>query len=159
MNAKNCLARCFLLQEQGSSRSCAAWRPTCAVTQCAYVKLQFGYGAAERVAMHAELAGGLALVAVILLEHGEDEPFFEFAYRLGVEDSALVHLQDECFQLILHDVPLSDIRGNTTPYFDRPRASGNWSLADSSARRLRAIFGCGILDGANRLRSLAEPFT
>jgi hypothetical protein len=43
----------------------------------------------------------------VFLQYGEDEPLFEFAYRLGVQNIAFVHLQDECFELISHGIPLS----------------------------------------------------
>jgi hypothetical protein len=72
-----------------------------------YVDLQFGNGAAESVAMHPQLTGGPALVSIVFLQHGEDEALFEFAYRLGVQNIAFVHLQDECFELISHGIPLS----------------------------------------------------
>ena len=53
--------------------------------------------------MHSEFARRAALVAFILLKYGEDKALFEFAHALGIENVALVHLQDECFQLIFHD--------------------------------------------------------
>jgi hypothetical protein len=57
--------------------------------------------------MHTQLAGGPALVSVVFLQHGEDEPLLEFPYRLGVQNIALIHLQDECFELISHGLSLS----------------------------------------------------
>jgi hypothetical protein len=71
------------------------------------VNLQFGNGAAQGVAMHPQLTRGPALVSVVFLQHCEDEPLLEFAYRLGVQNIAFVHLQDECFELISHGIPLS----------------------------------------------------
>jgi hypothetical protein len=57
--------------------------------------------------MHPQLAGGPALVSIVFLQYGEDESLLEFAYRLGVQNIAFVHLQDECFELISHGIPLS----------------------------------------------------
>ena len=57
--------------------------------------------------MHFQLARGAALVALVLLKHGENKPFLELAYGFRVEDIALVHLHDEGFKLILHSVSLS----------------------------------------------------
>jgi hypothetical protein len=57
--------------------------------------------------MHSELAGGAALIAFVFLQHGENESFLEFANSLRVEDVALVHLHDECFELVSHVVSLS----------------------------------------------------
>ena len=48
------------------------------------------------------MAGSAALVAFIFLEDGENKALFEFAHSLGIKDVALVHLQDERFQLIFH---------------------------------------------------------
>ncbi len=57
--------------------------------------------------MHPQLTGGTALVPIVFLQHGEDEPLLEFAHRLGVKNIAFVHLQDECFELISHGILLS----------------------------------------------------
>ena len=57
--------------------------------------------------MHSQLAGCPALVSIVFLQHGEDKSLFEFAYRLRVQNIAFVHLQDECFELISHGIPLS----------------------------------------------------
>jgi hypothetical protein len=34
--------------------------------------------------MHPQLARGAALVSIVFLQHGEDEPLLEFPYRLGI---------------------------------------------------------------------------
>ncbi len=60
------------------------------------------HGAAKRIAVHAQFASCLALVAAILFEHGDNETLFEFPNRFRVENVAFVHLQNECFQLIFH---------------------------------------------------------
>jgi hypothetical protein len=57
--------------------------------------------------MHAQLTRGPALVSVVFLQHCKDEPLLEFAYRLGVQNIAFVHLQNECFELISHGISLS----------------------------------------------------
>ena len=57
--------------------------------------------------MHSQLAGGAALVAVVFLEHGSDEPPLEFLHRFGIQNVALVHLLHERFQLIFHRISLT----------------------------------------------------
>jgi hypothetical protein len=88
------LANGFFLQSDGTS---AAWRATGSVAEEANVDFEFGESAAEGVAVHAEFAGGAALVAFVFLENRQDEALFEFADSLGIKDVALVHLHDEGF--------------------------------------------------------------
>ena len=57
--------------------------------------------------MHPQLTRGPALVSAVFLQYCEDETLLEFAHRLGVENVAFVHLEDECFELISHGIPLS----------------------------------------------------
>jgi len=64
------------------------------------VDLEFLHGSAQGVAVHSQLPGCLALIAAIFLENRHDKTLFEFANRFRVEDVAVVHLKDECFQLI-----------------------------------------------------------
>ena len=71
-----------------------------------YINLQFADSATQGVAVHSQLAGGAALVALVFLENSQDEPFFEFPHALRVKNVAAVHLQNECFQLIFHDARL-----------------------------------------------------
>src|SRR4029077_10036806 len=87
----------------------AAGRALDAVAKLAYIDLQFSDSAAERVAVHAEFAGGSALVALVLLTHGQDEAFLDLAHTLGIKNIAAVHLQDQRFQLIFHDGSLSSM--------------------------------------------------
>src|ERR1700722_483209 len=54
--------------------------------------------------MHPQLTGRAALVATVFLQHRKDEPLLEFPNRLGVQNIAFVHLQDECFELISHGI-------------------------------------------------------
>ena len=78
------------------------------MAQYLHVEFQFRYSAAESVAVHAQLARGLTLVALVFLQHGEDESLFELADRFRVENPALVHLQYQGFQLIFHSASLLD---------------------------------------------------
>ena len=94
----------FFLHGDGAG---AAGRALDAVAELADVDFQLGDGAAEGVAVHAQLAGGAALVAFVLLQDGQDETFFELADTFGIQNIAAVHLQDKRFQLIFHDASLS----------------------------------------------------
>ena len=78
-----------------------------AVAQLPHVNLQLADGAAQGITVHAEFARGPALISSVLLQHGEDKPFLEFAYGLGVKNIALVHLKDKGFELIFHGISLS----------------------------------------------------
>lgn len=69
----------FLFEGDGTS---AAGRPFDAIAQLADIYLKLGNSAAERVAVHAKLAGSPALIAFVLLQHGENEALFKFAYSL-----------------------------------------------------------------------------
>src|SRR5580658_5949066 len=80
----------------------AAGRALDAVAELADVDFQLGDGAAQGVAMHAQFAGGAALVAFIFLQHGQDETFLELAHAFRIKNIAAVHLQDKRFQLIFH---------------------------------------------------------
>lgn len=90
----------FLLETRGTGA--AGWTLD-AIAELAHVDLEFSDGSAQGVAVHAEFARRAALVALILLQNGKDEPLFEFPDTFRIKDVAAVHLQDECFQLILHD--------------------------------------------------------
>jgi len=57
--------------------------------------------------MHPQLARGPALVSIIFLKDGENEPLFEFSYCFRIKNIAFVHLQDKRFQLISHNLSLS----------------------------------------------------
>lgn len=53
--------------------------------------------------MHAQFAGGLALVAVVLLKDSLKKALLEFADSFGIENATTVHLHNQRFQLVLHD--------------------------------------------------------
>ena len=55
-------------------RTRAAWRTLHAIAQLAHVNLELGDGAAQRVAVHAQFARRAALVALVLLQNGQDKP-------------------------------------------------------------------------------------
>ena len=70
--------------------------------QLAHVNPEFLHGAAEGVAVHTQFTGRLALVALVFLEHSKDEALLELTHGFGIENVALVHLKNECFELIFH---------------------------------------------------------
>ena len=88
----------------------AAWGTLDSVTQLAHVNLELGNRAAQRVPVHSQFARRAALVALVLLQHSQDEALLELPHRFGVKNIAFVHLQDECFQLIFHGISLSCFR-------------------------------------------------
>ena len=100
----DCLADDLLFQRDGAG---AAGRALDAIAELANVNLELADRAAQGVAVHAQFAGSAALVTLVLLEHGHDEPFLEFTHSFGIENIASVHLQDKCFQLIFHAASLS----------------------------------------------------
>src|SRR5260370_18027348 len=110
------LSRQFLLvsHRPGPARGTFA-----SVAKLANINLQFTDSAAERVAVHSKLAGGAALVALVLFKHGGYEASLEFAHCLGIKDVALVHLLYECFQLIFHGISL--FVAQTPPFKNSPR--------------------------------------
>src|ERR1051326_6635110 len=93
----------------GASGTGGAGGAAPAIAQRGDVEFEFVDGAAQRIAVHAEFARGLALVPVVFLQHGQQEAFLEFADGFGVEDSGFVHLRHESFQLILHGSLLINI--------------------------------------------------
>lgn len=96
--------------------------------------------------MHAEFAGGLALIAAIFLEHRDDEAFFELAYRFGIKNIALIHLKHEGFQLIFHR------RLFSAPSL-KPR--GQQQLA-GGRRRLGMIHTAGVRRASQVIQALVK---
>lgn len=84
-----------------------AWWAARAIAKSLGIELEFGDGAAESVAVHAELTGRLALISVAVLQNGKNEFLLEFAHGFGISDTAAVHLHHKGFQLIFHDASLS----------------------------------------------------
>ncbi len=72
------------------------------IPELPYVYFQLRNCAAQRIAVHVQLAGGTALVALVLLQDGQDEPLLKLTHCLGIKNVALVHLHDEGFELIFH---------------------------------------------------------
>src|SRR6185312_17451535 len=83
------------------ARTLAAGRTAHAVADLRGVHVQLGKGAAERVAVHAQLFGGLALVALVVRKHFEDVTLFELANGFRIWDNGTVHLCDETIQFAL----------------------------------------------------------
>lgn len=100
------LPRHLLLHSQ---RAGTTWWTARTIAQLPHINLELGDGAAEGVAVHAQFAGGAALVAFVFLQDGKDELLLEFADRLGIQDVAFVHLHDQSFQLIFHGASLFEV--------------------------------------------------
>lgn len=90
-------------------RPSAAWWALHPVSKLPDIDLQLANRPAESIAVHSQLPGRAALVALIFLQNRQDETLFELPHAFRVEDVAAVHLQNECFQLIFHDASLSKI--------------------------------------------------
>src|SRR5271165_6138431 len=81
----------------------ATRRPACSRAQFFGVEFELRDSAAESVAVHAQLARGLALVSLAVLQHGQNEFLLEFTDGFRISDAALVHLQNQSFQLVSHN--------------------------------------------------------
>jgi len=57
--------------------------------------------------MHAQLPRCTALIAIIFLQHGQDESFLELANGFRIKNAAPIHLHNQRFQLIFHGSSLS----------------------------------------------------
>ena len=68
------------------------------------VKIQLRQRAAERVAVHPELFGRLALIAAMSNQNFQQKPLLEFTNRVGVADTRGVHLEDEIVEFALHSL-------------------------------------------------------
>src|SRR5215813_1927496 len=77
------------------------------VAQLPHIDFQFGDSPAKRIAVHSQLPCSAALISFVLLQDGQYELLFEFAYGFGIEDVTSIHLQDQGFELIFHGVSLS----------------------------------------------------
>ena len=76
------------------------------MAQDLYVELQLRDGAAEGVAVHAQLPRRLTLISLVFLQNCKDEPLLKLANRLRIEDPTLMHLKYQGFQLIFHSASL-----------------------------------------------------
>src|SRR5882672_7680672 len=65
-------------------RASAARRALASIAELADIDLQFVDSAAQSVAVHAQFAGSAALVAFVLLQHGQDEALLEFTHAFGI---------------------------------------------------------------------------
>src|SRR5215467_26369 len=50
------------------------------------------------------LARPAALIAFVFLEDSDDEAALEFAHGFRIENVAAIHLQHQCFELVLHGI-------------------------------------------------------
>src|SRR6185312_7336222 len=75
----------------------SAWWTASAIPEVPNVDVQFLNGAAEGIAMHAELPRRPALIALVFFQHYRDKPALEFAHCLGIKNVAAVHLLNQCF--------------------------------------------------------------
>ncbi len=87
------------------ARAFAHRRPAQSAADLAGVDIELGQRAAERIAVHPELDGGFALIALMLGEDFEYVTPLELPYGLGVGDPGAVHLCDQAIQFALQVVP------------------------------------------------------
>lgn len=90
-----------------NTRSFAGWWPAHTVADLVAdlccVEIKLGESAAQGVAVHAELLGGLALVAFVVSQNLEDIAPLELAHGIGVGDSCAMHLRYDCVHFALQD--------------------------------------------------------
>ena len=90
------------LEAGAGNRAHGARRPAHTATDLRGVEVELGECAAKGVAMHAQLLGGLALIAAMAGEDFEDESLLELANRIGVREAGGVHLEDESIEFAFH---------------------------------------------------------
>ena len=73
-----------------------------AATDRRRVHAQLGHRAAQRVAVHAECFGGLALIATMLRENFVEKTLLELADGVGIAHARCVHLRDEDIEIAFH---------------------------------------------------------
>jgi hypothetical protein len=66
--------------------------------------------AAERVAMHAELIGGLALVAAMTRQHLEDVALLELTHGVVIAHAGGMHLEDDIIEIAFQSRRLPSLR-------------------------------------------------
>ena len=83
-------------------RTLAAGRALESTANLFRIELEFRDGAAERVAVHAQLPSCLALVSPVMRQHFENEAPFKLAHCLVVMNAAGVHLRHKTIQFTFH---------------------------------------------------------
>jgi hypothetical protein len=83
-------------------RTLAARRTLETIADLFGVEFQFGDGAPQGVAVHAELLRRFALVAPVMRQHFHDETPLELAHGLVVVNTAGMHLRHKTVQLTFH---------------------------------------------------------
>lgn len=101
----------------GHEGAFAHYRAAHAVADLRGVHVELGEGAAQRVAMHPQLGGGLALVALVLREYLEDVAFLELPHGIRVGNTGTVHLGDQGVQFALQGSTSLTIYRKMIPYF------------------------------------------
>jgi len=84
-----------------NTRALAAGGTAHAIADLSGVHVQLGKGAAEGIAVHAELFSGLALIALVVSEDLKDVTLLELANGFRVGDTGAVHLCNESIQFAL----------------------------------------------------------
>ncbi len=79
--------------------------PTQAVADLCRVQVELGERPAQGIAMHAELLGGLALIALVMRKHLKDIASFELPESVRVGDTCAMHLRDQAVQFALQLCP------------------------------------------------------
>jgi len=94
-------------------RTLASGWPPHAIADLRGIHVELGEGATERVAMHAKLFSGLALISLMVRKHFEDIALLELTNGLRVRDAGAMHLRDQAVHFALQGysslaVPLSE---------------------------------------------------
>ena len=76
-------------------RSDTPRRPLERDTSLRRINAQLLYGTTQRVSVHAQFLGGLALVAAMARQYFQDKALLELTNSLGVGDTAGMHLDDK----------------------------------------------------------------
>lgn len=101
--------------------------------------------------MHAQFAGGAALVAFVFREHGQDEALLELAHGFGIKNVAVMHLQDEGFELVFHkgylSIEVSRARSFCNSFFEQV-SLGRCVLVSLQRSSLKLCYRIGALTEA-----------
>ena len=85
-----------------ASRTDGRWWASHTLANLRRVHTQLRKCAAERVAMHAELFRGLALITAMTREDFEDKALLELAHGVVVRKPRGMHLKDEVVEIAFH---------------------------------------------------------